>query len=213
MSEENKKIQDIKGKVLKAQQKRPRNIGQWVAIACVVFVLIVGTGLASFGLPRVRQGLQHAQTSLSHLGSKVTNIDGIKGEVKNSVTSAVQGQVGNTVSNTVHGAVNSAVNSAVSELAPNTDLSTNGIGNKTIQNVKIKGKAVLITGILAAPANTEAKLELSESNSARLIASMSFGTAQGQTTATIARLFTVIPGDYTVRIETTGAWNVTIVEK
>lgn len=184
--------------------KKKMNIGRIIAWVCFVFLIVaIGTGTligyayagkAKTYLANVWQDIRHKKVDTSALTQKVQNS-------VEAQTPQVQEQIQNVVG------------SAVKSLEPGTALSQNGIGDKTITGVKISGKAILITGVLASAPETSAKLELSESGSGQLVASMNFGTESLQTTATVAKLFTVIPGTYTVKISTKGAWNVTIVEK
>lgn len=173
------------------------SVGRVVAIICLLFIVIGGGFAAFFGYAFVGK----ARESVASLFHKKIDTKQLAQSVSNTVQTQVQGQVQN------------AANTAIENLQPGTVLSQSGVGDKTITGIKISGSHVLVTGVLAAAPSTQAKLELSESGSGQLVASMSFGTSSTQTTATTAKLFTVIPGTYTVKIQASAAWNVTIVEK
>lgn len=182
-------------------RKKKMNIGRVVALVCFIFLIVAGMLAAILSYAYAGRAKSYIVDTFNNIRHKKVDTHSIAAQVQDTVTSQVQGQVTN------------AVGSAAKSLEPGTALSQNGIGDKAITGVKISGKAILITGVLASTPETFAKLELSESGSGQLVATMNFGTEAGQTTATVAKLFTVIPGTYTVKISTKGAWNVTIVEK
>jgi cytoskeletal protein RodZ len=181
----------------KVSSKKKMHIGRIIALVCFVFLIIGGILLVLFGYRYSRRVKDFINKWRHHS----LDVQDIKNTVQESVTNGVEDSA------------HEAVNKTVESLKPGTALSQTGVGNKNISDVKITGKAVLVTGVLVAPPNTSAKVELLESGSGQLIATLSFGTSAGQSTATTAKLFTVIPGTYKVNITTVGAWNVTIVEK
>lgn len=182
-------------------RKKKMNIGRVIALVCFIFLIVGGILVAIFGYAYAGRAKNYLVDSYNNLRHKKIDTHTIASQVQNTVTTQVQGQVQN------------AVGSAAQTLEPGTALSQNGVDDKTITGVKISGKAIVMTGILASVPETSAKLELSESGSGQLVATMNFGTEAGKTTATVAKLFTVFPGTYTLKISTKGAWNVTIVEK
>lgn len=183
-------------------KKKTINIGQRIALVCLIVFILAGLGASFYSVSAFKKVKTFAGELLDKdILQKDIRVAEVKEDIQSDVTSAVQGKVQDTVDATIK------------NLQPNASLSQTGVGDKEITDVKISGKAVLITGVLAAPENTTAKLELLEAGSARLVATMSFGTSGGQTTATTAKLFTVFPGTYKVKITTVGGWNVTIIEK